>query len=335
MIAGLAARDTAASGLRPFDPLRDLRPAAELIELAFGDALDSAGRQMLREMRTLSSVLGPLFWLVGASGSPLADFYSGYVWLEEGEIVGNVTVHRHYRGRRGWFISNLAVHPQFRRKGIATRLVKAGIDFARAKDARRISLEVKAENRPARRLYSGLGFTEIDSVTKMRMSRPPTATPLTLQKAQIKLLQRAEGQELFRLAQEALSPEAQEILPLRESDHRQSALRRLITGLGDLLKGRLAFRFAAYSQGRLAGLLTLRTGAFLAVHSLSLMVHPDHRGEVEESLLTHALCTLEGRRWQPLVAEIHPSYRLAIEAFDQYGFAESETMQLLTLSLRQ
>jgi len=319
--------------MRPFNPLSDLRPTAELIELAFGDALDRSSREMLREMRTLSWLLGPLFWLAGTQASPLADFYSGYVWVEEGEIVGNVTVHRHYKGLTGWFISNLAVHPKFRRQGIARRLVEAGVEFARERGAKRISLEVRAENVPARALYKGLGFFPVDSVTKMRTDNPASATLLVLQETRVRVSRVGDGQELFQLANKAFPPQAREILNLHESYYSESNLRRLISGLSDFLQGRSTLRFGAYEGEKLVGLMTLRTGAFLTVHSLTLMVDPDHRGQVEESLLTRTLRLLESRSWRPIRAEIHPSYDLANEVFERYGFSEVETMHLLTREL--
>jgi ribosomal protein S18 acetylase RimI-like enzyme len=335
MIAGLAERGSDLSGMRPFNPLTDLRPTAELIELAFGDALDRSSREMLREMRTLSWLLGPVFSLLGTQASPLADFYSGYVWVEEGEIVANITVHRHYKGLAGWFISNLAVHPKFRRKGIARHLMEAGIDFAKEKGAKRISLEVRAENAPARALYNGLDFHQVDSVTKMTTNDPASATLLVLQEATVRVSEVGRnGQEFSQLARQTFPPEAREILKIRETEYGESNVRRLISELGDFLRGNSTLQFGAYEEGRLAGLLTLRTGAFLAVHSLSLMVHPDHRGQVEESLLTRTLRLLESRSWRPIRAEIHPSYDLAKEVFERYGFTELETMHLLTRELR-
>jgi ribosomal-protein-alanine N-acetyltransferase len=55
-------------------------------------------------------------------------------------------------------ILNLAVAPDSRRRGIARRLVLAGIKHARAKGARRAFLEVRASNIAAQKLYSSLGF---------------------------------------------------------------------------------------------------------------------------------------------------------------------------------
>ena len=56
-------------------------------------------------------------------------------------------------------ILNLAVHPSYRRHGIARRLVLAALRAAHAKGARETYLEVRASNTAAQRLYASLGFT--------------------------------------------------------------------------------------------------------------------------------------------------------------------------------
>lgn len=55
-------------------------------------------------------------------------------------------------------INNIAVHPRFRRQGIATRLLNAAFDLARKRGARRALLEVRASNTTAQALYQRLGF---------------------------------------------------------------------------------------------------------------------------------------------------------------------------------
>ncbi len=333
MIASLAEGDSNLRGLRPFNPLVDFGPTSELIELAFGEDLDPASRAMLHEMRTFGWLLGPLFWLFNALHSPLADSFGGYVWVDEGDIVGNVTVHRRYKGNAGWFISNLAVHPNHRGKGIARELISAGMELARQKAAQRISLEVRAQNVPALKLYQDLGFTQVDSVSSMRMDPLRAAKPVPAEMYETKMLKPSEWGQLLPLAEDALSPEAREIRPLRKEDYPPSFLRRLVSGMGDLLNGRTTHRIAAHSHSEFAGVVKLRTGGFLVPHSLTLMVHPAHRSKVEETLLTHALAILETRRSRTLLAKIQPSYELARDVFKQYGFVEEETLGLLTLSL--
>jgi [ribosomal protein S18]-alanine N-acetyltransferase len=56
-------------------------------------------------------------------------------------------------------ILNLAVMQEFRRQGIAKKLVLAGLRSAHQKGARRSFLEVRVSNTLAQKLYSSLGFT--------------------------------------------------------------------------------------------------------------------------------------------------------------------------------
>jgi ribosomal protein S18 acetylase RimI-like enzyme len=332
VLAGLA-ENSSVRGLRPFNPVLDLRPTTELIELAFGEALDPVSREALREMRALAWLFGPLFCLLNATRIPLAETYGGFVWVEEGRIVGNVTVHRRYGEKKGWFISNLAVHPDYRRRGIARSLVSAGMQMAQQKGAGRISLEVKADNLAARRLYEGLGFTEVDSVSSLKLDYLAPLSPVPLEGYTIQIAKPAQWRELHHLTEEALSPEAREIAPLGEEFQQPSLLGRLASGIGDFLQGRTTIRLAACRQDQFAALIVLRTGGFLGVHTLTLMVHPAHRGKVEEALLANALSALAASRPCPVRAQIRPSYRDALNTLTRYGFAEESTLDLLTLRL--
>lgn len=55
-------------------------------------------------------------------------------------------------------ITNIAVHPVCRGKGLGETLVREMVSFARAKDVRRMTLEVRTKNEPAIKLYEKIGF---------------------------------------------------------------------------------------------------------------------------------------------------------------------------------
>ncbi len=57
-----------------------------------------------------------------------------------------------------WELENIAVLPEFRRKGVAGGLLSALLVQARSLLAERILLEVRASNQPAIRLYHASGF---------------------------------------------------------------------------------------------------------------------------------------------------------------------------------
>ena len=58
-------------------------------------------------------------------------------------------------------VMNVAVHPDFRRRGIAEALVKDLVEQLKAIGSRCLTLEVRASNDPAIALYEKMGFLEV------------------------------------------------------------------------------------------------------------------------------------------------------------------------------
>jgi ribosomal-protein-alanine N-acetyltransferase len=58
-------------------------------------------------------------------------------------------------------ILNLAIHPQYRRRGLARRLLAEGLARARRLGAAIAWLEVRPSNHPALALYESCGFKEV------------------------------------------------------------------------------------------------------------------------------------------------------------------------------
>lgn len=88
---------------------------------------------------------------------PYAYYYVAEISPENGEkrIVGECGV-RDIFGEGE--ITNVAVHYDFRRKGIAKRMLETLLIESSAKGVRSFTLEVRAGNRPAIELYRGFGF---------------------------------------------------------------------------------------------------------------------------------------------------------------------------------
>jgi ribosomal protein S18 acetylase RimI-like enzyme len=61
-----------------------------------------------------------------------------------------------------FFVSNLAVKEEYRGQGSATRLMKKAEEIALDAGLQRVSLYVETDNRPAKRLYDKLGFSETE-----------------------------------------------------------------------------------------------------------------------------------------------------------------------------
>ena len=83
------------------------------------------------------------FWLVAAEGEIVAGYIGSQTVMEETDMM------------------NVAVHPDFRRKGIAEGLINGLVEQLKAMGSRCLTLEVRASNAPAIALYEKLGFSEI------------------------------------------------------------------------------------------------------------------------------------------------------------------------------
>lgn len=146
--------------LRPFDMRRDLKEVADLVEDSFRGTLDPDGQRYLRQMRNAAQNRSFLRWassVVENTSLPLA----GYVWEEAGKVVGNLSILPFsYNNQRLYLIANVAVHPNYRRKGIARSLTAAALDHARSRGARAAWLHVREENNAAIQLYRSMGFQE-------------------------------------------------------------------------------------------------------------------------------------------------------------------------------
>lgn len=56
---------------------------------------------------------------------------------------------------------NIAVHPDYRRRGIAEKLILALVDGLKERQSRCLTLEVRQSNEPAKTLYKKLGFAQV------------------------------------------------------------------------------------------------------------------------------------------------------------------------------
>src|SRR5690242_21297419 len=77
--------------LRPLSIFRDLPAVADLIELCFSSTMDTEGKRYIQDMRRAGSDNAFLKWANQAAESTSLPL-TGYVWDENGRIVGNVSL---------------------------------------------------------------------------------------------------------------------------------------------------------------------------------------------------------------------------------------------------
>jgi ribosomal-protein-alanine N-acetyltransferase len=82
-------------------------------------------------------------WLVAMDGDRVAGYVGSQSVLGETDMM------------------NIAVHPDFRRRGIAEELVMKLVEELKVRGNHSLMLEVRVSNDPARNLYEKLGFLQV------------------------------------------------------------------------------------------------------------------------------------------------------------------------------
>ena len=109
---------------------------AELEKICFSDPWSEAS--IASELNNKLAL-----WLVAVEDQWVAGYIGSQTVMDETDMM------------------NVAVHPDFRRKGIAEALVNKLVEHLRERGSHCLTLEVRASNVPAITLYCKLGFSEI------------------------------------------------------------------------------------------------------------------------------------------------------------------------------
>ena len=317
-------RGTIQSGIRPFDIGRDLRPVAELIADAFTNELDPRGLAALREMRIMSHLSG-LLKLLSRSTGDLDDVFSGFVWVEDGKIVGNVTVQRADKYGNRWQIANVAVARTYRGRGIARRLMEQALTHVAASDGRWTVLQVYAHNSVARRLYSQLGFEEVGGMVDLKLARVPKVD-FPERTTNFQPFTHQHWQPLYELATNQLNPQTQWWRPMRRADFQPSFEQQFGAWMWQTLGRQQIYRRAFQSLRRFEAALVLTAERWRGVHELQMWVRPEQYGMVEHYMVQWVMATLqEYPRW-PVKVTLSSEHGAGIRAVEQFGFQQQQTL---------
>ena len=102
-------------------------------------------------------------WLVALDGETVAGYIGSQTVIDETDMM------------------NIAVHPDYRRQGIAQALVEGLCELLRQRGSLGLMLEVRASNAPAIALYEKLGFQQVG--LRRNYYRNPKEDALILRKA--------------------------------------------------------------------------------------------------------------------------------------------------------
>jgi len=316
---------SAESGIRPFDIGRDLRPVAELIADAFAHELDSRGNAALREMRIMSHV-GTLLKLLNRSTGEFNDIFGGFVWVEEGKVVGNVTVQKADSSGVRWQIANVAVAPTFRGRGISRQLMSSALDYIHNNGGDWAVLQVYAKNNIARTLYQRLNFEEVGGTMDLRMERVPSRDDAEA-RTELRTFSADQWQLLYELVSNEQNGQMQWWRPPRRIDFQITIEQMMAEWFWRAIGRKQVYRRCImHNRRRFDAALVLTAARWRGLHQLQLWVQPELQGQYEETLFQWVLATLqEYPRW-PVLLTLSTQHSAAIAVANQVGFQEEQTL---------
>jgi len=251
---------------------------ADLIEVVFRGDLDPFGLRMVREMRAMGRA-GYLGWALSRLLLPPMARPHGFVWEEDGRVVGNAGLLAVNGFPERWVLANVAVDPGYRRRGIGRQMVEAAIGLAVERGATTLYLQVEPDNAPAQLLYRRLAFEELTTRTTWR--RPAGRYPKSANlRSVIRPRRRGEWARQWELVA-AVYPEGLFWpYPLDPIFFRAA--------------GTLGRRhWLAWEGDRLLGSLTIREGNSMR---MVILARPEAQGEVERDLVSFGLGITRGRK---------------------------------------
>ncbi len=284
MVITVPAQNQPAHRLRPINLNKDVPQVIKLLELVFGKTLGEEGRWLLTGNANID--WQPSFlWRLSPGVNKLA---MGYVWEENGRIIGNATV-LNTKLKERYLVVNVAVHPDHRRRGIARELMATIVEMVRDRGGKEILLQVEKDNIPAVNLYQGLNFVSIGSIKTWRSSVPRLReiSPVSVghQIPFIRELRPQEWQAAFELDQSALDPNLNWPEPLSPDMYR----RGFRQWVDRYFNGRHSEVWViAGDDGQLQGLVSI-WNEWSRPYIVNIRVRPHWRSQLERPLLAKAI----------------------------------------------
>jgi len=323
--------------LREYNARKDLENLYDLGEVAYAEDYARIGRSakagMDRERRVVAAVT-----LLGKVFPGLRDASKGFVWEDEGRIVSVVLLARVGLAGDRWSIETVATHPDYRRRGLARRLVEQAIDSIRDRSGAVCTLKVRAENAPAYALYCDLGFVHYDSTAHLKLDEVRGTIAPRMNGYAVREATPTEWfgswEARFGLALRETPEAVQRILPVSPFQYRRPAFARFLAPAVIRLSGRRIDHFLVEDRDRLVATLAVDADAAgEGNHDLRVCVDPEHAPALAAALVDKGLRGLAGFAALPVLAETRASNRIVIRAFEDRGFETISTWHWLGLRL--
>jgi ribosomal protein S18 acetylase RimI-like enzyme len=250
---------------------------------------------------------------------------------DRNKLVGTTIVSR---GEKVGYISLVMVHPDYRRRGIATRLVKRAIEYLHKREMERAVLNVVSTNAPAISVYSKLGFEEFERVANMFGDTNSISVREGANQFVIRPYQESDVDDVYSLIRASEDPKRLKVSGFSKKPLKSSFWQRLsgdptpkrIVALdaGKIVGYASTAHFTEYGT-RLAGLDDIR----------SIHIKPEDKTRgIERALIGAAIDEIRKGGAKRVRAMVPMTKEELLEALNDSGFKEAFTLVGMSKELR-
>jgi N-acetylglutamate synthase-like GNAT family acetyltransferase len=269
--------------------------------------------------------VGALLKLLNRSTGEFNDLFGGFVWVEAGKVVGNVTVQKADSTGNRWQIANVAVAPAYRGRGISRQLMARALAHIDENHGEWAVLQVYAQNTIARTLYAHLDFEEVGGSVDLTLKRLPKIAP-PQDVHHFHSFASDQWQALYELVSNQQNGQMLWWRPPRRTDYQITFEQIIAEWFWRSIGRNRIYRRCIQTTQRFDAALVLTAARWRGTHQLQLWVQPALYGHHEESLLQWALATLqEYPRW-PVTLNLSVNHTAALQCAQRYGFQEQQTL---------
>ena len=295
-------------------------------------SIQSDEKEGIQDMLAKIKRFWPLLALLRYLSPSFRDIILGYVWEEKDQIAGICMYQRRPGG--DYYISNVSVLPDFRRRGIARGLVEAVIAEMRANGVKKALLDVISGNLPAYRLYEKLGFEHFSGNVVLDFDHNDLPEQLALPEGyEFTRLKRRDWRLSYELEKRIMPESVQKYDPVIEGRFREP----LVEGV---------FDWVTSTRVEKIGVLNLANGQLVArattsyrtrpggVNQVFLRVDPAHK-DITAAFLHHLIRFVQTAAPGRKLEALFPTWqtRLEEEAI-KAGFEKRYTYHTMGLLLQ-
>ncbi|MCJ7623878.1 MAG: GNAT family N-acetyltransferase, partial [Anaerolineaceae bacterium] len=265
--------------IRKLNPQKDLLKAANLIELCFGIHLDDDGNKYLQQIRKAARDKKYIHW-TRVKGESVSYPLHGFIWEENGIIAGNLSLIPFF-WKQNWYylIANVAVHPDFRRRGIASQLTLNAINHIEKLGIKNIWLHVREDNYIATNLYKSLSFVDKFSRDTWQSKRSSHYNRIPEIDLKITKRRKQDWKNQVSWLCDNYPDEVAWYFSLKLKNYKPG----LINSMQNFMRDKPIKQWAVRQSGQLIGAATWEPG-YQRADSLWLAIHPLKENQVIEVL---------------------------------------------------